>query len=107
MHRRLLAPLYPTTGQETRRTNLDDSDTDPTSPARATATTTNRTTAAAAQVLARMQCPCCHATSAVPPSGPPAYPIVDAYGYYKSAKVFHTTNGAELPPPYLGNLIGK
>jgi hypothetical protein len=82
MHRRLLAPLYPTTGHETRRTNLDDSDTDPTSPARATATTTSRTAAAAAPVLAtlRMQCPCCHATSAVPPSDPTTYPIVDAYG---------------------------
>ena len=80
MHRRLLAPLYPTTGQETRRTNFDDSATDPTSPARVTATTTSRTAAAEAQVLARMQCPCCHATSAVPPSDPTAYPIVDAYG---------------------------
>ena len=45
-----------------------------------TATTTSRTAAAEAQVLARMQCPCCHATSAVPPSDPTAYPIVDAYG---------------------------
>ena len=27
-----------------------------------------------------MQCPCCHATSAVPPYDPTAYPIVDAYG---------------------------
>ena len=25
--------------------------------------------------------------------------------YYKSPKVFHTTNGAELPPPYLGNRV--
>ena len=27
------------------------------------------------------------------------------YYYYKSGKVFHTTNGAELPPPYLGNRV--
>jgi hypothetical protein len=27
-----------------------------------------------------MQCPCCHATSAIPPCNPIAYPIIDAYG---------------------------
>ena len=28
-------------------------------------------------------------------------------GYYKSAKVFHTTNGAESAAAYLGKLTGK
>ena len=84
MHRRLLAPLYPSYGQEIRTASLNDSDTDPTAPARATttATTTNGTAATAAPIPAalRMQCPCCHATSAVPACHPATYPVIDAYG---------------------------